>query len=131
MVSPTVIGVALTIIFSIVAGLVGLAYKNLRRRVRDLEEDTDTRSNKHNGLSDKVETLWKWAFGVPDDETDAGLSGEISEGFDRIEEDIEETQRRQKTHHDVQVNKLERIITELHHADDLSEVGRDDLKEDE
>jgi len=130
MVSPTIIGAIITIVFTVIAGLVGLAYRNLRKRVSDLEEDTETRQGKHNSLSGKVNTLWKYIFGVPDDETDAGLSGEIEQGFDRIEEDVDDLKKKQETYHSVEMNHLERLISELHHADSLEDVERDDLEDD-
>lgn len=126
-----VLAIVVPIVFTVISGLLGLSYRNLVRRVRDLEEGTETRQGKHNGLADKVETIWKYLFGVPDDETDAGLSGEISEGFNNIEEDIEETQRKQETYHEVEMDQLERLVTELHHADSLEDLKREDLEEDD
>lgn len=129
MVSPTIVAAGATILFTVLATLIGLAYKNLLRRVRGLEKDTETRQGKHNGLVGKVDTLWRWAFGVPDDETDEGLSGDIQEGFDRIEEDVDEVKKTQETYHEVEMAHLERLVNELHDEEDL-DINRDDILKD-
>lgn len=130
MVSPTLVATGATILFAILSTLIGLAYRNLRRRVRNLEEDTNTRSDEHNGLTDKVDTLWSWAFGVPDDETDGGLSAEIQDGFDMIEEDVDDLKKTQETYHEVEMSHLERLVNELHDEDEI-DIDRKDILQDD
>jgi len=130
MISPTIVAAILTIVFGVIATLIGLAYRNLLKRVCDIEDDTETHQGKYSGLSDKVDTLWRWAFGVPEDETDGGLAEEIQNGFDNVEDDIDDMKKKQETYHEVEMNYLERLVSELHHADSLEEVERDDLEDD-
>lgn len=129
MVDVAIIAVIITAVIGTITTLIGIEYRNLKSRISDIESDSNCNSEKYNTIRSKVNTLWKWAFGVPDDETDTGLSGEIQSGFNKIEEDIEETQRKQETYHEVEMDYLEKLITELHHAESLKDLTRDDLED--
>jgi hypothetical protein len=130
MVEPAVMAAVLTIIFAVVSGLVGLAYRNLLKRVRDLESDTNTREGKHNGLAQKVDTIWRFLFGVEDDHTDTGLSGEIQDGFDTIEDELEETQSQQEEYHTREMDAIENLANELHDEEGL-DINREDVLPDD
>lgn len=130
MVSPTIVAAIVTIVFGVIATLIGLAYRNLLKRVRDLEDDTETRQGKHNSLSDKVDTLWRWAFGVPEDETDTGLSGDIQEGFNNIEEELEQTQAKQEEYHTKEMDALDTLVNEIHDEDNI-DIERGDVFDDQ
>lgn len=119
------------IIASIIFILIGIEYRNLKRRIRTLEDDDEENSSERRTLREKVNTLWVYVFGLPDDETDGGLSQEINDGFQRIESDLEEVDKKNETYHQVEMEQLRRLVNELHDEEAL-ELERDDvLKEDD
>lgn len=131
MVSPAIAAAIITVVFTALAILIGLAYRNLKNRVAALEESDDDISDNHQSLVSKVDTLWRWAFGREDDSTDGGLSREIQDGFDRIEDDITETQKKQETYHEAEMAQLRRLVNRLHDEDSLDFEREDVFKDDD
>lgn len=121
-----IVGIVVTILLAVIGWLIQ-RWRNKKKQKRqedmDLKEQIDDNTN-------RVSTLWSWAFGVPDDETDGGLSAEIQDGFDRIEEDVDDLKKTQETYHEVEMAHLERLVNELHDEDDL-DIDRDDILKDE
>lgn len=126
MVSPTILATIITIIFTVIATLIGLAYKSLRSRISDLEENKETQKHTCNSVVDRVETIWNYLFGLKEDDSDGGLSGDIQDGFDRIESDVEDIKKRQETYHEVEMEHIETLVNKLHDDEDV-EVERDDV----
>jgi len=124
--SAAVIAAGITLLAGIITTLVGLEYRNLKRRIRQLEKGDEDDAEERRSIRQKVNTLWRWAFGREDDETDGGLSQEIQNGFNRIEEDIEDLQRRQETYHETEMSQFERLVNALHDDDDTG-VERGDV----
>jgi len=80
-------------------------------------------------LQNRVDTLWKWAFGREDDATDKGLAAEVDNGFNRIEDDIQEVQRRQETYHEAEMEQFEELVMELHDEEDV-DIEREEVLRD-
>lgn len=130
MVSPSIIAAVITIVFGVITTLIGLAYRNLVKRVRAIESDTNSATKKTNGLADKVDTVWRYLFGRQDDNTDGGMAQEIEEGFNGIEDVLNEVEKKQETYHEMEMNQLRRLVNKLHDEEEL-EFERDDVFGDE
>jgi len=118
-------GIAATVLVAIVGWLIQ-RYRNKRKRKREEKSDMDNEVEKN---TRRVSTLWKWAFGLPDDETDGGLAEEIQNGFNNVEEDINDMKKKQEMYHEVEMDHLERLVNELHDEDDL-DIEREDILKD-
>jgi len=129
MVEPAIIAAAITVIGTIVIAVVGWLYRKRNKRIVRVETDTTEIEEDISALQSRVDTLWRWAFGREDDATDKGISKEIEEGFDNIEKDIGEVRKRQETYHDVEMDRLEQLVNELHDDEDV-DVEREDVFED-
>lgn len=105
------------------AGIVGWFGEKLYQRWKDS-------STAQNRTERRVDTLWRYLFGVEDDETDGGLAVEIEEGFNRVEKDIGELRKRQETYHEAEMKQIRHIVNELHDEESL-DFDRDDVLEEE
>lgn len=118
-----------TVGVGILTTLIGLEYRNLKRRIADLESTDEQDADERQSISQKVDTLWRWAFGREDDGTDGGLAAEIQDGFDRIEEDLEHLEKKQETYHESEMTQFERLVNALHDDEDI-DVTREDVLSD-
>lgn len=109
-----------------VAGWLGNRYRKKREMRRDEIDNIEGTVEKNQR---RVQTLWTYLFGREDDETDGGLSVEIQDGFDRIEEDIEDVRRRQQTYHEMEMDQMRRLVNALHDEDEL-DFEREDVFDD-
>lgn len=127
---PAVIAAVLTISFAALSGLIGLVYRNLNNRVNSLENETDDNGDNHVSLRERVDTIWNFLFGVREDPEDGGLSADIQEGFNNIEDELSETQSRQQQFHTEEMDYLQRLVNELH-DDESVDIEREDVFGDE
>jgi hypothetical protein len=95
--------------------LIGIIYRRLRCRVKDVEDRLDT----HDG---EVTELSKWAFGIDSDETSGGLAQNMDERFDSLDSQIDDLQDAVETRHVQNRERIEQLIDAL---EDDEELGFD------
>jgi len=115
-------GVAATVGVAIVGWLIQ-RWRNKKKLERQEEQELDNDIDK---LESRVSTLWKYVFGREDDQTDGGVAQEIEDGFNKIEGDIEELNRKQETYHRQEMAQLRRLVNSLHDEEEL-EFEREDV----
>jgi len=115
-------GIAATILVAVVGWLI----QRWRRKRKEKRQEKQEMKDRISRLETRVSTLWRWAFGREDDSTDGGVAVEIQASLDRIEEDIEEVEKKQETYHDSEMKQLYRLVNSLHDEDEL-EFTRDDV----
>lgn len=118
------------VVATVGVAVVGWLIKRWRNKKRQEREDKSAMDDRVERLEQRVSTLWRWAFGREDDETDGGVAVEIQESLDRIEEDIGELEKRQDTYHDSEMEQLYRLVNALHDEENL-DFERDDVFNDE
>lgn len=89
-IDPTLLAAAATIMFAIISGLIGLSYRNLLSRVRNIEQETETFDETREELGGRIDMLQNYLFGAEPDPEDMGLSTSVTERFEVLEEEVEE-----------------------------------------
>jgi tetrahydromethanopterin S-methyltransferase subunit G len=125
--SPEILAVAISLIFGAVATLLGLVYRTHRDRLDDVEDDSETNTNRLDEIEQKVETLFSWAFGNERDATDRGISQDIDDNFSELNARLDELDEEIERRHGELVDKFDQLIDELHDEEAL-EFERDDIE---
>jgi len=85
MVSPSIIATLIGIAWAIIAGGIGYLY----RRLQTMEKRIDTLERRANDAQRRSEKMMGILFGREKDSSDDGVVSEIDDGFDNVEERIE------------------------------------------
>lgn len=107
---------------TIAAALVAAWFRKRRQKARQARNTDDNVTS----LSEKIDTLWRWAFGLPEDSTDEGVAGDISEGFENVSDDIERLEKQQQTFHEQEMKQFYRLVNALHDEENI-DIERDDV----
>lgn len=87
-----------TIAIGILLTLIGIVYKQLRK-------NTNTNSTKITKLEERIDTMQQWAFGSKQVANDYGISKDVEDGFNTLDEELSKTEEK--------VNKLETRVARL------------------
>lgn len=112
------------------ASIIGGLFWYLMGRIDDTEDEVDEVSDDITGVKARVDTLWRWAFGVEDDSTDKGIAHTIDEGFDAVSEDVNRLERKMDTYREDEKKEFRNLVNALH-DDDSVDIERDDVFEDD
>jgi tetrahydromethanopterin S-methyltransferase subunit G len=93
----------------------------------DVEDDSETNTNRLDEIEQKVETLFSWAFGNERDATDRGISQDIDDNFSELNARLDELDEESERRHGELVDKFDQLIDELHDEEAL-EFERDDIE---
>lgn len=126
---PAVSAAVITVIFATFSGLGGLTYNSIVTRLNAVEEENDIDYERHQSLRDRVDTIWNFLFGVEDNEEDAGLAGDIQEGFNNIEAELQQTQAKQEEYHTREMDILETLVNNIHDEENI-DIEREDILDD-
>jgi tetrahydromethanopterin S-methyltransferase subunit G len=125
--SPEIIAVATSIVSGSIATLVGLIYRNYKRRLADVEDASGSNTDRLDGIESKVDTLFSWAFGNEEDSADRGISQDIDDQFSEISDRLRALESENEKQHEEVVGRLNQLIDELHDEEAL-EFKRDDIE---
>lgn len=126
MVDPAITAAVITVAFMVLSGLLGLVYQHFNKRISELEDETDGNGSDYHSVKERVNTIWNFLFGVREDPEDGGLSADIQEGFNNIEDELSETQSRQQQFHTEEMDYLQKLVNELH-DDESVDIEREDV----
>lgn len=109
---PAVVGALITLVGGGTITLFGWLWRRYqaeKKKRTQLEAELDE-------LDDRIETVWKWAFGFEDDATDEGIAEDIAQGFADV---------------DGRLNRLESRVSELEDLmvdSEKTDIERDDVE---
>jgi tetrahydromethanopterin S-methyltransferase subunit G len=119
--------VAITIIFGALSTLLGLLYRNHKRRLSGVEQTSESNEDRLDTIEEKVGTVFAWAFGNEEDATDRGISQDIDDSFEELNESLERLEADSERRHEELVGRFDQLIDELHDEEAL-EFERGDLE---
>lgn len=126
-ISPEVAGVLLTLVVTIVGGLLGIIWRLLKNRVKEVDKEVDDVEGRLSSLEEKVNTLFGWAFGNDHDATDKGISQDIEDGFKEIHERLDQMEDQSTEEYEEIRELIENLIEEIH-DDENVDIERDDIE---